>query len=84
MAEIFLHGLDVVPGAEAVHCKGMAERVEAQLVKAVFLHQPLEAVVQGLVADVASQLIGEHQLIRIRPGTSRGFCPGILFCLLAA
>ena len=33
MTEVFLHGLDVVPGAEAVHREGMAQRVEAQLVK---------------------------------------------------
>ena len=26
MTEIFLHGLDVVPGTEAVHCKGMPLR----------------------------------------------------------
>ena len=40
MTEIFLHGLDIVPGTEAVHREGMAEWMEAQLVKAVGLHQP--------------------------------------------
>ena len=82
MAEVFLHGLDVVPSTEAVHGKGVPEGMEAQIIKAVFLHQPLEAVVKGLVADIAPQLIGEHQLIRIRPGTPGGLRPCLLPLLL--
>ena len=58
--------------------------MEAQLVKAVSLHQPFEAVVQSLVADVAPQLIGEHQLIRIRPRAPGFLCPGLLLFLLPA
>ena len=63
MTKVFLNGLDVVPSTEAVHRERVPERMKTQLVKPIGLHQPLKAVVKGLVADIAPQLVGEDQLI---------------------
>ncbi len=46
VAEVVLHGLDVVPGPQAVHGKGMAQIMEPKVIERHLLYDLFEAQVR--------------------------------------
>ena len=78
MPQVFLHGLDVVPGAEAVDSVGVTEIMEPKVLQPDLLHNALKVHVQGLVIHEASKLIGENQIVGVIPCFSCCRSPNIV------
>ena len=82
VTQILLNRLDVVSGAERVDRVSVPQVVDADAGHAQRADDLLEAVVQRAEGRVASQLIGEHQVVLVVPGASRFLRPLALQCLL--
>ena len=46
MAQVFLHGFDIVPGTEGVYRIGVTQVVDADVWYTEALHDPLEAIIK--------------------------------------
>lgn len=66
VAEILLHGLDVVAALERRHREFVAEVVEALIFKAHVLYHFLEETVDRVVADVHPVFVREHEVPRVK------------------
>ena len=62
VAQVGLHGLDVVADLQGGHCVGVPHVVEADLRRADLFHDLLEVVVDRVGIQVPAKLVGEDQV----------------------
>ena len=67
VAEVCLYGFDVVAAFNRNHGVAVPQIVKAQPVQPDLTDDILEVVVDGEVAEVRAELIGEHQIPRVIP-----------------
>ena len=65
MAELFLYGLNVVPGLKRIDCVTVPEVMEADIVQSQRGHNLLEVTHHGIVPDVISAFVGKNQIVLV-------------------
>ena len=83
VAQVFLHGLDIVPALDRGHGVAVPQIVDPGLRAANGSHQLFEILVDGLGDQIAAQLVGKHQVL-ILPGGTGPQAPLCLTALLPA
>ena len=68
MAQILLHGFDIVSSAKTVDRISVPKRVETKVTQTDPAGDPFEVHVEGLVLDEAAEFIGEDQVVCVVPG----------------
>ena len=78
VAEVCLYGFDVVPAFNGDHGIAVPQIVKAQPVRPDLTDDILEMVVDGEVAQVRAELVGEHQVPPVVPRHIRDLLPMLL------
>ena len=68
MAQVFLHGLDIVSGAQAVDSIGVTQCMKTKVALSNSIGDPLEMRVESFVLDELSKLVCKDQIICVIPG----------------
>ena len=75
MAQVFLHGLDVVPCSKGIDRVSVTQVVDADVWHTEAFYDLLEAIIQGAKGNVASKLIGKDKVVLVVPCASDVFPP---------
>ena len=78
VTKVCLYGFDVVPAFNGDHGVAVPQIVKAQPVQPDLADGILEVVVDGEVAEVRAELIGEHQIPPVVPRHIRDLLPMLL------
>ena len=73
MAEIALHGFDVISCPDAVHGVGMPQIMDSGSGDPNLIDHAFEAVIESPVGHIAAKFVGEHQSGVLPCGTSHQF-----------
>ena len=84
MAQILLHGLDVVSGPEAVDRERVPKIMEPELRHPKRSDDAFKVDPEGFVVDIPSQLVGKDKVLPVIPCRSGKISPGLLPALLLA
>ena len=64
MAEVVLHGLDVIPGFQAVHCESVAQIMKAHILHAKRPDNLFERQINRLIGEISPKLRRKDKIKR--------------------
>ena len=78
MTEVFLHGLDVIPGFQAVHRKSVAQIMKAHILHAKRPDNLFERQINRLIGEITPKLRRKDKVILVVLTVARQLRPALL------